>query len=165
MHCSLCSMTPSQLAFPGPWGKQPEFPMGGIPLGQYRCQKSSLWTLGYNRNTNISTKHSYFVIVGEIHATTTKTAWKMSLSLVYASFTCGKLCTSAIFLRSLVSPERLSDTLWSWPGHANESSKRCAMGRCSCVARGKGVAFWIRLWGRTLVARTACVANKDWMCS
>ena len=37
MHHSLDSATLSQLAFPGE--KQPEFPVGEIPLGQYSCTK------------------------------------------------------------------------------------------------------------------------------
>ena len=37
MNSRLGSATLSQLAFPGE--KQPEFPMGGIPVGQYSCKK------------------------------------------------------------------------------------------------------------------------------
>ena len=36
MHPSLNSATLSQLAFPE--GREPEFPMGEIPLGQYGCK-------------------------------------------------------------------------------------------------------------------------------
>ena len=37
-HSRLGSATLSQLAFPGE--KQPEFPIGEIPLGQYSCKKA-----------------------------------------------------------------------------------------------------------------------------
>ena len=38
MHRRVGSATLSQLAFPGE--KQPEFPIGEIPLGQYSCKKA-----------------------------------------------------------------------------------------------------------------------------
>ena len=40
MHCRLGSMT---IAAGFPHGKQPEFPMGEIPRGQYSCEKKKVF--------------------------------------------------------------------------------------------------------------------------
>ena len=79
---------------------------------KYRFCPTNLSIQGYNRSRNISTKHCCFVIVRAISLQRQRLHEIYYTHSIHSSFTRGKFYIHAIFLWSLVLPERLLNT---WP--------------------------------------------------
>ena len=80
------------------------------------------------------TKHSVVVIVRAIHATKTKTVWKIRFLFGSFQLSTKKILYTRYLFPGAHTPRQVQGRVtpgfwrvWSWPGHANELSRRCAI--------------------------------------
>ena len=115
MHHRLGSTTPSQLAFPGEGN--PEFPVGRIPLGQYKC-KQVLFFFILSVNVKIAIQKCCIILSSlsicllTICSLTFSNKKKKSVNTFV-------LCQG---VQELVSPVPMWDIRYWWP--ANDSSAK-----------------------------------------